>query len=44
MNREVPYNKNSYCDMCHKQGAYDFMGDFVCDDCLKIYQDLNKDD
>lgn len=33
MSREVPYSENEICDVCGKKGAYDFMGDLICDDC-----------
>jgi len=43
MNREVPYDDNLKCDLCHKQGAYDFMGDFICADCMDIYKYLEQE-
>ena len=33
MNREVPFDKDAICDICGAQGAFDFMGDFVCPRC-----------
>jgi len=41
MNREVPYSENEKCDICNKGGAFDFMGDLICADCLK---DIPTDD
>ena len=37
-NREVPFNKDEKCDVCGKLGAFDFMGDLICGDCLKPKQ------
>jgi hypothetical protein len=34
MDRSVDYNPLLTCDECGHQGAYDFMGDFLCDGCL----------
>jgi len=33
--REVPFSSNEKCDTCGKVGAYDFMGDFICENCLE---------
>jgi hypothetical protein len=33
MNREIPYNEDVKCDICGKQGAFDFMGDLICVEC-----------
>ena len=35
MSREVPYDTKAICDDCGKEGAFDFMGDFICEECLK---------
>jgi len=32
--RVVPYDKDVECDNCGKRGAHDFMGDYLCDDCV----------
>ncbi len=32
--RDVPFDKETVCDRCGKKGAYDFMGDCFCPDCL----------
>ena len=32
--REAPYDKHIECDSCGKEGAYEFMGDYLCDDCV----------
>jgi hypothetical protein len=34
MDRNVPFDPNHKCDICGKMGAYDFMGDYICDECL----------
>lgn len=28
--REVPFDGEARCDVCGRQGAFDFMGDFLC--------------
>jgi len=33
MGREVPFKKTAICDECGETGAYDFMGDYLCQDC-----------
>lgn len=35
MSREVPFDKDEKCDLCGKPGAFDFMGDYICPECLK---------
>lgn len=39
--RIVPYDEDIICDRCGKSGAYDFMGDCYCDDCLDTDADGN---
>ena len=39
MSREVEYNPKYVCDNCKKEGAFDFMGDYFCFDCLLIDKD-----
>lgn len=34
MGRDVPYKPEAICDDCGKPGAYDFMGDLICQDCV----------
>ena len=34
MDRSVPYDPDVKCDQCGEKGAFDFMGDYYCDDCL----------
>jgi hypothetical protein len=34
MDRTVPFDKDAQCDGCGKQGAFDFMGDYYCQDCI----------
>jgi hypothetical protein len=33
--REVPYDPALVCDNCFHVGAFDFMGDYFCGDCLE---------
>ena len=33
--RTVPFDQEAICDGCGQQGAYDFMGDYYCDKCIK---------
>ena len=40
MDRTVPYDKNAKCDECNKKGAYDFMGDYLCEKCA--YKEFHK--
>ncbi len=35
MSRIVPFDIEAICDECGKKGAYDFMGDFFCEECTK---------
>ena len=34
MSREVPYGTELKCDNCGKIGAFDFMGDYICGECI----------
>ena len=34
MSRDVPYENNETCDNCGQKGAFDFMGDYYCQECL----------
>lgn len=40
MSRDVPYDIEATCDICGKKGAFDFMGDYVCEGCSCL--DLQK--
>lgn len=33
MDRTIPFDIDATCDECGKKGAYDFMGDYLCDRC-----------
>lgn len=35
MSRDVPFDREAICDECGKRGAYDFMGDFFCQECTE---------
>ena len=39
MSKEVKYNNKQVCDNCKKEGAFDFMGDYFCSDCLLVDED-----
>lgn len=39
MDREIKFDPNLTCDICGKKGAYDFMGDFYCEDCFNKSND-----
>jgi hypothetical protein len=45
MSRNIPFAYNEYCDICNIRGAYDFMGDYLCEKCYRadlddaIYED-----
>lgn len=34
MSREVEFDPNDVCDGCGAKGAFDFMGDLICQACL----------
>jgi len=34
MSRDVPFDDEEVCDICGKVGAYDFMGDCLCPECM----------
>lgn len=42
MNRDVPYIEDEVCDLCGKTGAYDFMGDCICQECINDMQRIIK--
>ena len=45
MSREIPFEKDEICDYCGKIGAYDFMGDFCCAECMAIiFTPLDEDE
>ena len=33
MDRKIPYDEDLICDECGHKGAYDFMGDYLCEEC-----------
>lgn len=35
--RAIPYDRNAVCDECGHVGAYDFMGDLLCEKCADKY-------
>jgi len=40
--RAAPYDVKEKCDVCGKQGTYDFMGDYICEKCIKIKENENN--
>jgi hypothetical protein len=43
MSRDIPFFENEICDYCGKSGAFDFMGDYCCAECLAtIYAPLDE--
>ena len=39
---EIPFEELEQCDWCGKIGAFDFMGDFCCAECLaKIFAPID---
>jgi len=36
MGREIPFNEEAICDICGGSGAYDLMGDYICQSCLHL--------
>jgi hypothetical protein len=34
MDREIPFDETEKCDECGKLGAFDFMGDYYCPECV----------
>lgn len=43
MSRDVPFDEEETCDICGKKGAYDFMGDYICPECLRKEKVMNKE-
>jgi len=39
MSRDVPFDKDAICDGCGAKGAFDFMGDYLCVDCMPQFED-----
>jgi hypothetical protein len=43
MDRDIPFEELEQCYYCGKIGAFDFMGDYCCAECLAIiYTPLDK--
>jgi hypothetical protein len=34
MSRDIAFEEDAICDGCGAAGAFDFMGDFLCEKCL----------
>ena len=35
MSRDILFDPELICDICKDKGAFDFMGDFLCDKCAE---------
>ena len=44
MDRTIPFDKEEICDICGGIGAFDFMGDFLCAECVAKLNKRNKRD
>ena len=43
--REIPFYTDAECDVCHeKNGAFDFMGDLLCAECIAKLNKRNRDE
>jgi hypothetical protein len=42
MDREILLNKSAICDICGRPGAFDYMGDCVCPECIEKAERLQK--
>ena len=43
MSREVRYDPELQCDNCDAIGAYDFMGDYLCENCIGFHIEGEED-
>lgn len=34
MERAIRFDQDALCELCGKKGAFDFMGDYICPECL----------
>jgi hypothetical protein len=42
MDKTIPFDEHAVCDTCGQIGAFDFMGDYICQECLeKLTQDTH---
>ena len=44
MDRLIPFDEEEVCDVCGEFGAFDFMGDLLCVDCLAKLNKRNLKD
>jgi len=45
MDRIVPFDEDETCDICGEVGAFDFMGDLLCAECVvKLNKRNTKDE
>ena len=42
--REVEFDSTIECDLCGAKGAFDFYGDFICQNCINRMKQESEDD
>lgn len=42
--REVPFEEDAVCGQCGGKGAFDFMGDYLCEECAKKSMDAEDEE
>ena len=43
MSRDVPFDETAICDFCGINGAFDFVGDLICEKCFSAIMDAQKE-
>jgi hypothetical protein len=41
--REIPFEGDAVCDSCGAIGAFDVMGDYFCEQCMKDFTQEDAD-
>jgi hypothetical protein len=44
MSNDIPYDEDAICDECGGKGAFDFMGDYFCAECLNSFEKQKIED
>lgn len=44
MSRSIPFDTKEKCEECGVVGSFDFMGDYLCDQCARQYIDSELDE
>ena len=44
MSRDIPFDPKAICDICGNKGAFDFMGDLICPECLAEDKEEEEED